>query len=135
MSASKYWKLKNQAAGIIASGGTRQEAAKACGVDPSTVFRWLKKPDFQKTIKETRLNQEAPEPEEEPEPQPVYKDQTVLTEQKSRDKRIRELNPSWPSDWITKDPRKILYAEIQSESDPELRKRWAEWLRATVARS
>jgi len=41
---------RKQAAEILASGGTQADAAKAVGVNRSTVMRWLKDPEFVESV-------------------------------------------------------------------------------------
>ena len=134
MAASKYWKLKNQAARIIATGGTRWEAAKACGIDPATVFRWMKKPDFQAAVEAARPGADPEPVPDEPKRKLVAIPPAVRNALAARDNRIQTLNPDWPSDW-RRDPRWILYAEMQAGSDKVRRGLWAEWLQAIMTSS
>lgn len=134
MAASKYWRLKKTAAGIIATGGTRWDAAKACGVDPATIFRWLQKPDFQAAIEAATPGAVEPEPEPiKPERKQAHTTPAIRKARAARDKRILELNPGWPANWLQEDPRRFLFAEAQTETDSDLRELWANWMRAVTA--
>jgi len=50
----KYERRKHLAAQALADGLNRHEAAKAAGVDQSTIFRWMQKGDFRNAIEQAK---------------------------------------------------------------------------------